>query len=126
MAELDDDNLPVVDLEDEKLPVVKLKTVNKIARPKKTPTIAPKQEFYTPLPPDPFAPKSTFHFETTPYNQPQEERRQRLIRLRDPNTKFVRASTPEEKQQLADVEKEQEAYEKYDPRLYSLRESFTR
>src|SRR5262245_55349180 len=108
MAEFDDDNLPVVDLEDEKLPVVKLKTVNKTPRPKKP---APKQEFFAPLPPDPFAPKSTFKFDTKPYYQPTEEKKQeikhRLQRLNDPNLKSVRASTPEERKQIEGIEKEQ-------------------
>src|SRR5262245_60167358 len=110
----------------EEVDVKRLKPVKKTSSPKKTSTIAPKQEFFTPLPPHPLTPKSPFHLETTPYHQPAEDRIQRHIKLKDPNTKFVRASTPEQKQQLADVEAEQQAYEKLGPTLYGVREGLNR
>jgi hypothetical protein len=126
MAEFDDD-LPLVDLYDEKLPVVKLKSVKKTVRPKKPTKPAPKQEFFTPLPPA-IGEGPKFKFAQGPFREtlqastPEEMGRMRsLAEAERKGVPSIRPETPQELEETKAIRHEQELYDYYGS-LYPIRQ----
>lgn len=83
-------------------------------KPVKVQKLAPRQEFYKPLPPQV---PSKFHFETAPFTETPEKYVSRIAK-RPPAT--MRASTPKEAMESEMVRQEQRLYDLLGPTGYSV------